>query len=230
MADWEDEDFEPVLESEKTDKWDGEDEDNDVKDNWEEDDEKKLEGDDPKSTTYQKPKKKPLAERIAEKDRAKKEASAPVEKKELTSEEKLSEKIRLQRVQEEADAKLAKEIFGVKDDQAKGIDSMLPETKEEFDEFSEALKKKITFFEPSKLYGDFAEKLINELSLTLPVENIKKIGLALNSLYHEKDRQRKEQAKSKKKKGKVFVKLDRADDMGLADVTGQYEDDGEDFI
>ncbi|XP_005091790.1 eukaryotic translation initiation factor 3 subunit J [Aplysia californica] len=236
MDDWENEDFEPAVPggNAATDKWEGEDEDEDVKESWEDDDDEKKPADaseDSTSTAYQRPKKKPLAERIAEKNRAKQEAAELVsaEKKELTAEEKLAEKIRLQKIQEEADLKLAKGLFGV---QSKGIDSMFPETKEEFDEFAEALKTKITFFESSKLYGEFLEKLINDISVTLPPDNIKKVGIALNSLFHEKDRQRKEQAKSKKKKQKASIRLDKADDLGLADATsgGGYFDDDDDFI
>jgi len=219
-----------------TDKWDGEDDDDDVKDSWDaEDDEEKKDDGKPQSTTYQRPKKKSLAERIAEKSRAKEEAKkAEVEaKKELTPEEKLAEKIRLQKIQEEEDLKRAKELFGVADGQAgKGIDGMYPETKEEFDALSDALKTKITFFESSPQYGAFLEKLINEVSISLPAETIKKIGISLNSLYHEKERQRKEAAKTKKKKQKATIRMDKADDLGLADGSGAgaIYDDEEDFI
>jgi len=236
MDDWEKEDYEPdaPVVAVAGDKWDGEDADDGGKDNWDDsDDENKPESEQTEGGAYQRPKKKPLAERIAEKNRQKVEAAAAsrAAKKEMSAEDKLSEKIRLQRVQEEADLKSAKELFGVGDSASKGaIDKMYPETKEEFDQLAEALKAKITFFESSKEYGDFVEKLINEVSVTLPVEVIKKIGVTLNTLYHEKERQRKEAAKSKKKKQKAVVRIER-DDLGLADGSGaDYFDDGEDFI
>ncbi|RUS72491.1 hypothetical protein EGW08_019745 [Elysia chlorotica] len=236
MDDWENADFEPSAPVQPvTDKWEGEDEDDDVKDNWEdeEEEEKRADGESKTSgTAYQRPKKKPLAERIAEKNKSKlAEDEKKEEQKELTPEEKLAERIRLQKIQEEADLNIAKGLFGV---QAQGIDKMYPETEEEFEQFREALKSKITFFEGGKLYPAFAAKLIHEISLTLPADDIKKIGIALNSLYHEKERQRKEQAKSQKKKksGKINIKIGKADDLGLADDAGAYyEDDGdEDFI
>jgi len=239
MDDWESEDFDPTTAIGKnaaavTDKWDGEDEDDDVKDNWEDDDEEKEKEADAAPKAYQKPKKKPLAERIAEKNRAKEEAekAAKAERKELTPAEKLAEKIRLQKIQEEADLKNAKELFGVGDLPPKGIDSMLPETKEEFDAFADALKAKITFFESSAQYGAFMEKLINDISVSLPVDVIKKVGISLNQLYHEKDRIRKEAAKNKnKKKQKATIRYEKNDDLGLADGTDNtYYDDGEDFI
>jgi len=235
MDDWENDDFDPTVPAKApgTDKWDGEDEDDDVKESWEDEDEEKEKegGSEPKA--YQKPKKKPLAERIAEKNRAKEEAekAAKAEKRELTAAEKLAEKIRLQKIQEEADLKNAKELFGVGDMPPKGLDAMLPETKEEFDAFADALKAKITFFESSQQYGAFMEKLINDISVSLPAEVIKKVGISLNQLYHEKDRLRKEAAKNKKKKQKATIRYDKADDLGLADGSGAtYFDDDDDFI
>ncbi|GFO34228.1 eukaryotic translation initiation factor 3 subunit j [Plakobranchus ocellatus] len=230
-------DFEPSAPAQPaSDRWEGEDEDDDVKDNWEdEDEEEKKSENEGKSTgtAYQRPKKKPLAERIAEKNRAKQAEEEKKEEKpkELTPEEKLAERIRLQKIQEEADLKLAKGLFGVRDGQ--GIDGMYPENEEQFEQFGEALKSKITFFEGSKLYPAFAAKLIHDVSLTLPADDIKKIGIALNSLYHEKERQRKEQAKNQKKKkaGKVNIKMGKADDLGLADEAGAYyDDDDDDFL
>ncbi|KAI8793368.1 eukaryotic translation initiation factor 3 subunit J-like isoform X2 [Biomphalaria glabrata] len=236
MDEWEQEDFEPKVTpgAPVTDKWEGEDEEEDVKDNWEdEDDEKKPdepkqeEHQKPATTAYQRPKKKPIGERLAEKSRAKQEEEK--QEKELTPEEKLAEKIRLQKIQEEADLKLAKGLFGV---DHVGIDSMYPETKEQFDQFEQALKTKITFFEGSKLYPAFIEKLINDITLTMAADDVKKIANSVTVLFHEKERQRKEQAKNqKKKKAKATIRMDK-DDMGLADMGDgtYYDDDDDDFI
>uniref|UniRef100_A0A0B7BL25 Eukaryotic translation initiation factor 3 subunit J n=1 Tax=Arion vulgaris TaxID=1028688 RepID=A0A0B7BL25_9EUPU len=233
--DWENEDFEPTIPAGgtvATDKWEGEDEEDEVKENWEDEEEEKKQAE---SGAYQRPKKKPLAERISEKGKAAKqqEEEKLQEKKELTPEEKLAERIRVQKLQEEADLKIAKGLFGIGDSNVVGIDSMYPETKEQFDQFGEVLKTKITFFESSKLYSAFVEKLIQDISLTLPPDDIKKIGIALNTLYHEKERLRKEQAKGqRKKKVKASIKVDKPDDLGLMDdaTTGQYYDEDDDFI
>ncbi|XP_059177565.1 LOW QUALITY PROTEIN: eukaryotic translation initiation factor 3 subunit J-B-like [Physella acuta] len=231
------EDFEPNIPpagAVASDKWEGEDEEDDVKESWEDEEEEKKEQADgtkpaeEKSTAYQRPKKKPIADRIAEKARTKQKEEEKVEK---TPEEKLAEKIRLQKIQEEADLKLAKGLFGVGD--ASGIDSMYPETKEQFDQFEQALKTKITFFESSKLYSAFIVKIYPDLTLTLPADDIKRIGISLNTLYHEKERQRREQAKTqKKKKPKATIRVDKADDLGLADVAegAYYDDEEDDFI
>lgn len=42
---------------------------------------------------------------------------------------------------------------GIGDGHAGGIDGMYPETKEQFDQFGEALKAKITFFEVCSFQG-----------------------------------------------------------------------------
>ncbi|CAL1526107.1 unnamed protein product [Lymnaea stagnalis] len=244
MDDWEKEDFDPVIQPggvavAATDRWDGEDEEDEVKDNWEDDEEEKKgeqtdaskPAQEKSSTAYQRPKKKPLADRLAEKSRAKQQDEEKQEVKELTAEEKLAEKIRLQKIQEEADLKLAKGLFGV--GETSGIDSMYPETKEQFDQFEQALKTKITFFESSKLYPAFIDKLFHDITLTMAADDVKRIANAVTVLYHEKERQRKEQAKTqKKKKPKATIRVDKADDLGLADVAegNYYDDEDDDFI
>ncbi|XP_059147681.1 eukaryotic translation initiation factor 3 subunit J-like [Physella acuta] len=178
-------------------------------------------------TVFSIPNSRPDSDQRAEEEKARTKQKEE-EKVEKTPEEKLAEKIRLQKIQEEADLKLTKGIFGVGD--ASGIDSMYPETKEQFEQ---ALKTKITFFESSKLYSAFIEKLIHDLTLSLTVDDIKRIGISFNTLYHEKERQRREQAKTqKKKKPKATIRVDNADDLGLADVAegAYYDDDEDDFI
>merc|ERR1719341_2007866 len=114
MADWDADDFEPdvpatVTVPKVTDKWDGEDEDDDVKeivkDDWEasseeEDDEKKNEEED-------------------------------------TPEARLAAKMKQQRLAEEGDRELFKDLVGGVENNltAGAIDNMMPETREEFEDF-----------------------------------------------------------------------------------------------
>ena len=58
---------------------------------------------------------------------------------------------------------LAKEMMGLK--MKGGIDGMLPETKEQFDELEKAIGDKPQPFVGSEHYQDFAEKLIKRISL-----------------------------------------------------------------
>lgn len=55
---------------------------------------------------------------------------------------------------------------GVTEDaQAGGLDAMNPDTKEEFDQFSEALVKKINQFSKHAEFTAFAEELIKNIAL-----------------------------------------------------------------
>lgn len=83
----------------------------------------------------------------------------------LTTEEKLAEKLRLQKVQEEADLLTAMETFGVTDKDRTGIDAMNPTTKTEFTEFSDALSKKIGQYKSSEEFVGFVEKLVQDVCL-----------------------------------------------------------------
>lgn len=82
-----------------------------------------------------------------------------------TPEEKLAEKLRLQKVQEEADLLVAMETFGVPvvGDRLTGIDAMNPTTKDEFNEFSDALSKKIGQYKTSDEFVGFVEKLVQDI-------------------------------------------------------------------
>ncbi|XP_045215835.2 eukaryotic translation initiation factor 3 subunit J-B-like [Mercenaria mercenaria] len=232
---WDADDFEPAAPIVgKTDKWEGEDEGDDVKDSWDaEDDEEKKAEEDTGVKAVQRKKKKPLAERIAEKEAARiaKEQAEKEENRELTKEEKQAEAERLKKIQEESDLKLAKEAFGV---DATGLDAMFPVTEEEFDKFRDALKLKISRFNSSKHYGTFIEKLMQDLIMDINIDDLKRISASTSSFFHEKQRIQKEQEKKKKKKSKGIVKTERDSDFNdiAAAGRGDYDDAyyDEDFI
>ncbi|XP_060063660.1 eukaryotic translation initiation factor 3 subunit J-like [Ylistrum balloti] len=229
---WDAEDFDVNAGfSSTTDAWAGEDAE-EVKDSWEDEEEEKKESADPKASetkAFQRKKKK-LADRIAEKQAAKIKAQEE-EQRVLTPEEELSEKLRQRKLQEESDLKLAKEAFGTSD--ITGIDAMFPETEEEYKEFEEALKNKITYFDKSKHYVSFIEKLFTDIVVTLETEDVKKVGSCITTIYQEKLKQQKELKKKEKKKMKVTIKSERDGDFGdlAAASSGHYDDlYDEDFI
>lgn len=81
-----------------------------------------------------------------------------------TPEEILAEKLRLQKVQEEADLLAAMDTFGISvRDRLTGIDAMNPTTKDEFNEFSDALSKKIGQYKISDEFVGFVEKLVQDI-------------------------------------------------------------------
>lgn len=82
-----------------------------------------------------------------------------------TAEDQLAEKLRLQKVQEEADLRAAMDTFGVIDKERTGIDAMNPTTKTEFTEFADALSKKIGQYKSSDEFIGFVEKLVQDVCL-----------------------------------------------------------------
>ncbi|XP_030270374.1 eukaryotic translation initiation factor 3 subunit J-B [Sparus aurata] len=249
MADWDAETFEPEEPIKKAaataaamvDKWEGEDEDEDVKDNWddEDEDEEKKAGM-TKSETKVSDKKK-LMEKIKEKENRLKKKQQELKKamdekqEELTPEEQLAEKLRVKKLQEDADLELAKDAFGVSStsNSVTGIDAMCPSSKEDFTEFEKLLKEKITQFEKSVHYSSFLDSLFRELCISLEVEDLKKVSNSLSVLLSEKQKQEKQNKGKKKKKGVVpggGLKAQMRDDLDYATFDGGYAQDYEDFM
>lgn len=81
----------------------------------------------------------------------------------MTPEEK---KLLQQKLQEEADLEVAKEMLGVDEGDEDSIDRMNPRTKEDFTIFEQALQKKIQSLSKSDYYSDFIEDFIRNLSVT----------------------------------------------------------------
>ncbi|KAH7966702.1 hypothetical protein HPB49_018697 [Dermacentor silvarum] len=177
--DWEKEDYEPPSFAKKPavgDRWEGEDEE-DVKDNWDDEEEEK-EATPPaeaSSTLVAPKKKKPLSQIIQEKEeRRRREAEEKRAREEqqraaLTPEEEQAEKLRRQRMQEEADLQLAKEAFGLTE--SDGIDNLQPVTRDDFDNLRKALAAKLTACERSPHYVGFLDDLLRDLSLNSGLED-----------------------------------------------------------
>ncbi|XP_047436004.1 eukaryotic translation initiation factor 3 subunit J-B [Mugil cephalus] len=247
MADWDADTFEPeepIKKAPVLDKWEGEDEEEDVKDNWddEEEEEAKNAGQEVKKTETKVSEKKKLMEKIKEKENRLKKKQQELKEKELqeqaalTPEEQLAEKLRVQKLQEAADLELAKDAFGVSSstsNSVSGIDAMSPSSKEDFTEFEKLLKEKISQFEKSVHYSSFLDSLFRELCISLEVEDLKKISNSLAVLLSEKQKQEKQNKGKKKKKGVVpggGLKAQLRDDLDYAEFDGGYAQDYEDFM
>ncbi|KAJ8249184.1 hypothetical protein GJAV_G00232070 [Gymnothorax javanicus] len=232
---------EPIKKAAVLDKWEGEDEEEDVKDNWDDEDEEEEEKVDTKKAEVKVSDKKKLSEKIREKEilqrkkqeELKKRLDESTEKSDLTPEEELAEKLRVKRLQEEADLELAKDAFGVGNN-VTGIDAMSPSSKDDFTEFEKLLKEKISPYEKSIHYSSFLESLFRDLCISLEVEDLKKINNSLTVLLSEKQKQEKQNKAKKKKKGvlpggglKAKMKDDLAD---YGEFEGGYVQDYEDFM
>lgn len=227
---WDADDFDPSKQAKPaapTDKWEGEDEDDDVKDAWDKSDseEDKSKDDVAPMAASQKKGKKRLADKIAERE-AKLEAEAAEQP--LTAEEKLAEKLRLQKLQEIQQKKELQQLCG----RGTGvIDSMNPENKEQFDEFRKAISDKIQLYSTSEHYNDMVENLVKEISVDLNKETLKKIKMHVEGLHTAKTKEEKAaKPKQKAKGGKMStVKMDLEKDIYGGSV-GDYDDGMDDFM
>jgi len=233
MADWDDEEFEPEDPTKnvvtKTDKWEGEDSDDDAKDNWDDDSDEEKKSDESKGDevkAIQKKKKKKLADIIAEKEAKKlaeleeKRRQAEEDEANMTPEAKLAQKLERQRLEEERELELAKDMLGCKDEVA-GM-NFRPSNKEEFNQLSSDLLEKFRGLENNDLYQDFAIALISGMATNLNVPTLKKIKSEAEAFVSAKLKEEKaaKAGKGKKTKGaSLRMDTDRA-------MMGRGLDDG----
>jgi len=241
MADWDADDFEPDVTAAPavavvSDKWDGEDEDDDVKDAWDAESEEEKEGENVEKVVKVK-KKKTLAQKIAEKEEAAEQARLErIAQEEANSdlntpEGKLAEKLRLQKMAEENDLKLAKEMMGLGTEDGGVIDNMNPQTAEQFEDLSKAVLEKFSSYESSEFYQDFAENFVKNLCMSLNVPTLKKVKGHVEAFHSTKLKEDKANA-AKAKKGKVTkstLKFDTQNQYMTGTVAGGY-DDMDDFM
>lgn len=219
-------------------KWEGEDEDEDVKDNWEDEEEeekKDVEKQETAKPVQSKKVKKNLAEKIEEKEqRLCEEAERKTEERgrqEMTAEEMLAEKLQQQKLQEESDLRVAMETFGVAEPStAVGIDVMNPSSREEFDELQTAISKKIQLYTKSPHFPTFAEDLIRNICVNLGSYDLKKLKTTVENMFLEKSKAEKgDKAKKSKGKGKVKLKVEGEHALVNEYSYGDY-DEFEDFM
>jgi len=239
MADWDADDFEPDATPAATavpsDKWEGEDEDDDVKDAWDAESEEEKEPDTTEKVVKVK-KKKTLAQKIAEKEEAAEQARLEKMAQQAaddalnTPEGKLAEKLRLQKLAEDNDLKLAKDMMGLGGDGGV-IDSMKPQSPSEFEDFSKALMEKFSSLESSEFYQDFAENFVKSLCTSLNVSTLKKIKGHVDAFHSAKLKEERANA-AKAKKGKPVkssLKFDTDNQYMSGTAAGGY-DDMDDFM
>lgn len=243
MDEWDSDNFtvkhKPAAPTLNRNKWEGEDEEEDVKDNWEEDEEEEKKDVEKQETVkavqYKKPQKN-LQEKIAEKERLlREEAQRKAEAREalnktLSPAEILAEKKRQQKLQEEADLIVAMETFGASEPMASTLDAMNPESKEDFDIFRDALVKKISVYNKSVFFTKFAEELVRNICVHLSSNDLKSLKNTIENMFLEKVKVEKGD-KTKKKGGKGKAKLKVEGENVLVDEYAAYGDfDYDDII
>merc|ERR1712107_152650 len=208
----------------------GEDEDDDIKDAWDaESEEENSEKSEEAAKPVKVKKKKTLAQKIAEKEEAAALArqgrlAREEEEKQLnTPEGKLAEKLRLQKMQEEVDLKLAAEMLGVSGGGGGGvIDNAQPSSKEDFEKLTKDITDKISEFESSEHYQDFIENLVKGLCPSLTVATLKKCKTHVEA-FHSAKLKEERAAASKSKKGKAGLKTLKMDSE-MSNYDGGYND------
>lgn len=182
-----------------------------------------------------KPKKR-IQDKIAEKERLEREKAdrLSAEKvEELTPEQKLAEKLRAQKLQEESDLRLAMETFGVTEANIGKIDGFQPTTKAEFTEFADLLTKKICLYKAREEFPTFIDEFIRNIVVQLPSADIKRIKMSVDNLYIEKQKSEKMDKSKKPTKGKGKAKLKVEGDnahLNQYDSYGNFDDDYDDFM
>lgn len=218
-----------VSRAKPNDKWEGEDEDDDVKDNW--DDEEEEASKETEQSAQSKPStggggggKKKLAKKIAEKE-AKLREKLESKQNPMTPEEILADKLARQRLQEESDLRVTVESFGISSPAggSTALDLNVLASKEDFDSFRKNLVEKLVPVERSPHYVSFLETLCRELCTSLDPEDIKRISSALSILSNEKIKASKG-TKKKAKKG-AAIKVDSWQETAYGDLSdGDYAD------
>ncbi|KAK6927806.1 Eukaryotic translation initiation factor 3 subunit J [Dillenia turbinata] len=161
----------------------------------------------------------PVAEPPAEKA-PKKPAAKTAEKKgktvEVTKEvplDPVAEKLRQQRLVEEADFRSTTELFGKKGDE-KSLDNFIPKSESDFLEYAELVSHKLRPYEKSFHFVGLL-KAVMRLSLTnLKAADAKDVASSITAIANEKLKAEKEANAGKKKTGtkKKQLHIDKEDE------------------
>lgn len=145
-----------------------------------------------------------------------------------------AEKLRLKKLQEEADTLAALDTLGLNSSSSSsGIDSFNPKTEEQFKEFADAISRKVAQHQSKKEFQPFMEDLVNKLcagcelefalglvecqhafvlSVVVSAVNIRKIEGNLKKLAAERQKIERDEKTKKKPTGKaketIFVERD----------------------
>ncbi|XP_047317303.1 eukaryotic translation initiation factor 3 subunit J-like [Impatiens glandulifera] len=222
MDDWEDEPVSPVIKKEQQrNAWDDEDVDEDgIKDSWEDEEE---------PTPVPAPV-VPPAEKVPKKSTAKatnKKGKAVVEVEKEESLDPVAEKLRQQRLVEEADYKSTVQLFAKKVDE-KSLDSFIPKSENDFLEYAELISHKLRPYEKSYHYIRLLKAVMRLSMSDLKAENSKEVASSVNTIANEKLKAEKEANAGKKKTGakKKQLQVQKVDDETI--VEG-YDDGYDDY-
>ncbi|KAG8651720.1 eukaryotic translation initiation factor 3 subunit J [Manihot esculenta] len=219
MDDWEDEQIPPLLAKEQPkSKWDDEDADeDDVKESWEDEDEPAPAP--AAKPPPEKPSKKPAAKSIEKKGK-----TVEVEKEEPQPLDPVAEKLRQQRLVEEADYKSTTELFAKRSDE-KTLDNFIPKSESDFLEYAELISHKLRPYEKSFHYIGLLKAVVRLSMNSLKAADAKDVASSVTAIANEKLKAEKE-ANSRKKTGgkKKQLHVDKPDDDLVVDTYDALDD------
>ncbi|XP_009344143.2 eukaryotic translation initiation factor 3 subunit J-like isoform X2 [Pyrus x bretschneideri] len=198
MEDWEDEKAPTLLSKDQpVHKWDDEDVDeNDITESWEDLDEPAPLEPATRPVSEKAPKKPAI--KPAEKATEKKGKTVQIEREEPL--DPVAEKLRQQRLVEEADYKSTKELFS-SGGNYKTLDNFIPKSESDFLEYAELISHKLRPFEKSFHYIGLL-KAVMRLSMTsLKGADAKEVASSITAIANEKIKAEKEANAGKKKTG-----------------------------
>lgn len=219
MDTWEDEEAIPDVLNQvivKKSEWDDEDlDEKDIKNSWETDDEDTTQA--PAAPTEKIPK-KPVSKAT--------EVKAKVVK--VAMEEPLdpvAEKLRQQRLVEEADYKSTTELFAKKGDE-KTLENLIPKSENDFVEYAELISHKLRPYEKSYFYIGLLKNVMRLALTTLKGQDAKEVASSVTAIANEKIKAEKEANAGKKKTGgkKKQLLVDRADDDAVVNAYDGYDE------
>ncbi|KAL0442825.1 UNVERIFIED_CONTAM: hypothetical protein Slati_2005200 [Sesamum latifolium] len=198
--------------------WDDEDlDDNDVKDSWEDEDEP-APAPTPEPPPPEKAPKKAAGKSVEKKGKA-------VEASKESPLDPIEEKLRQQRLVEEADYKSTAELFAKRGDE-KTLDNFIPKTESDFAEYAELVSHKLRPYEKSYHYIGLL-KAVMRLSLTsLKGADAKEVASSVTAIANEKIKAEKEANAGKKKTvgKKKQLHVGKPDDDVVADTYDDFDE------
>ncbi|GAA0139857.1 translation initiation factor [Lithospermum erythrorhizon] len=226
MEDWEDVPVPDILKKEPVKStWDDEDvDDNAIKESWEDEDE-------PEPAPKTGPPVDKISKKTVAKTSEKKGKAIEVAKVDPAVEEldPVAEKLRQQRLVEEADYKATAELFGKKSDE-KTIDNFIPKSESDFMEYAELISHKLRPYEKSYHYIGLLKTVMRLSLTTLKGADAKDVASSITAIANEKIKAEKEANAGKKKTGskKKQLLIDKDEDVV---ATAAYDDfDDYDFM
>ncbi|KMT09076.1 hypothetical protein BVRB_6g131840 [Beta vulgaris subsp. vulgaris] len=224
MEDWEDDSVPQLLKKDQPrSSWDDEDaDDDDVKESWEDEDEPEPAPAPSPAKAPEKPSKKAGSKEPAKKGKE-------VEPANETPLDPVAEKLRQQRLVEEADYKSTTELFAKKGDD-KTLDNFIPKSESDFAEYAELVSHKLRAYEKSFHYIGLLKAVMRLSTTSLKAADAKEVASSVTAIANEKLKAEKEANAGKKKTGvkKKQLHIGKPDD-DLA-VAGYDDADDYDFM